>query len=347
MHRGLGLRPGSVCGWRVAGRPEVEVPERGSEDRVSRAVGVDIGGTQLRAAVVDAEGHILDRRRARTPAGTTEGLVNVLGPLLRELSGGRLPVGVGIAGLVTDTGVVRYGPNIGVRDLDLRSALAPVTDGPVVVVNDASAATFGEQRFGAGRGAADLVLLTIGTGVGGGIVIGGELVLGRRGFAGELGHMVVAEGGRTCPCGNRGCLEAYASGTAIGAMAREQLVDLTARSSLRGVADPSGPDVTAAAEAGDAFAQRILEEAGRWLGVAAASLANALDPERILVGGGAAGPTAPWLLPATRASLADHLMGGAWRPAPPVELASLGDDAGVVGAAALAAARDRRPEGAP
>lgn len=300
------------------------------------AIGVDIGGTKLRAAVVDAEGRILERRRAGTPAGDAEGLVAALCAVITEVGEGRLPVGVGIAGLVTADGTVRYGPNIGVRDLPLAEALQEVTHGQVVVVNDASAAAFGEQRFGAGRGASDLVLVTLGTGVGGGVVVDGRLVLGRGGFAGEVGHLIVAEGGRTCPCGNRGCLEAYASGTAIGARARERLTDLTVESSLRAVGDPSGPQVSAAAAAGDAFARSILEEAGSWLGVGAASLTNTLDPELLLVGGGAAQATAPWLLPAARTSLQSHLVGSQWREAPRLELATLGDDAGVIGAALLA-----------
>ncbi len=301
------------------------------------AIGVDIGGTKLRVAVVDTEGRILERRRAGTPAGDAEGLIAALRTVITEVGEGRLPVGVGIAGLVTADGTVRYGPNIGVRDLPLADALHEVTGGRVVVVNDASAATFGEQRFGAGRGASDLILLTLGTGVGGGVVVGGRLLLGRGGFAGEVGHLIVAEGGRTCPCGNRGCLEAYASGTAIGDMARERLVDLTVESTLREVRDPSGPQVSTAAAEGDAFARSILEEAGRWLGVGTAALTNVLDPELLLVGGGASRATAPWLLPAARASLQSHLVGSQWREAPRIELATLGDDAGVIGAALLAA----------
>lgn len=304
------------------------------------AIGVDIGGTQLRAATVDAAGHILDRRRAATPAADAGQLVTVLRSVVSDLDAdGRLPIGVGIAGLVTGEGVVRYGPNIGIRDLPLAAALAGVNDSGVVVLNDASAATFGEQRFGAGRGATDLLLFTVGTGVGGGVVVGGQLVLGRGGFGGELGHIIVEEGGRRCPCGNLGCIEAYASGSAIGAMAREALADPAEASSLRDVSDPVGKDVTAAAEAGDRLAARVLEDAGRWLGVATASLVNTLDPELVLVGGGAAAATAPWLLPAARDSLAAHLIGADWREPPSIELATLGDDAGVVGSALLAAER--------
>lgn len=311
------------------------------------AVGVDIGGTRLRAATLDRHGGILARRTTDTPARDDARLVETICSVLDELDAATLPVGVGIAGLVTADGVVRYGPNIGIRDLPLAATLASRRPAGVVVVNDASAAAFAEQRCGAGQGVDDLLLFTLGTGIGGGVVVAGRLLLGHGGFAGEVGHVLVEEGGRTCPCSNRGCIEAYASGTAIGAIARERLVDHTVESSLRAAADPAGRDVSAAAADGDAFAQELLAEAGRWLGVAAASLVNTLDPQLVLIGGGASVPTAPWMLPAARTSLAAHLVGSRWRQAPPIELASLGDDAGVVGAAALAAARDRRPEGAP
>jgi glucokinase len=237
---------------------------------------------------------------------------------------------------VTADGTVRYGPNIGIRDLPLAARLRERTGAEVVVANDASVAALGEQRVGAGRDHRDLVMVTLGTGVGGGVVVAGRLVTGSGGFAGELGHVIVAEGGRPCPCGNRGCIEAYASGSAIGAMARDRLVDPTTVTSLRELDQVLGPDVTAAARAGDEVAVEVLTEAGTWLGVALASAVNILDPEAILLGGGAAEAAGPWMLPAARTSLASHLVGSRFRTAPPVRLAELGDDAGVVGAAMLA-----------
>jgi glucokinase len=304
------------------------------------AIGLDVGGTKLVAATVSADGTVLDRQRRETPARDHDLLVRTLQRAIRELGDGRsLPVGIGIAGLVDRDGVVRYGPNIGIRDLGLASLLETSTGAPVTVLNDASAAAFGEQRVGAGRGHRDVVLFTLGTGVGGGVIVDGKVVLGRQGFAGELGHVIVDEGGRACPCGNRGCVEAYASGTSIGLLARERLVDLSVESLLRDEVEPTGRGVTQAALAGDAFAAGILDEAGHWLGVAAASVVNALDPEVILVGGGAAVQTSRWILPAATRALQDHLIGRPWREPPRLELAALGDDAGMVGAALLAADR--------
>lgn len=310
-----------------------------SSDPRPVAIGVDIGGTKLVAATISAEGTVVDRHRRETPAHDADLLVGTLAGLVDELGGG-LPVGVGIAGLVTPDGRVRYGPNIGIRDLDLRSRLAAVTGAEVTVLNDASAAAFGEQQVGAARGHADMVLVTLGTGVGGGIVTGGRLLLGANGFGGELGHLIVAEGGRRCPCGNRGCIEAYASGTAIALQARERLVDRSVDTSLREVADLDGRAVTTAAQAGDEFARGLLADVGGWLGVALASVVNLVDPGVVLLGGGAALQTAPWVRPAAEAAMADRLVGSRWRHPPAVELAALGDDAGMVGAALHA--RDRQ-----
>jgi glucokinase len=300
------------------------------------AIGIDIGGTQLRAAVVAADGSLHHRTSQPTPADDETLLVATIRDVIAEL-GTELPVGVGIAGLVSPSGVVRYGPNIGVRDLPLAAELADATTGPVVVINDASAAAFGEQQAGAAVGRSDVLLFTLGTGVGGGVVVDGRLLVGSRGFAGELGHIVVAAGGRRCPCGSRGCIEAYASGTAITLLARERLVDPTQATALRDVDVLTGPLVTQAARRGDAFAADVLREVGHWLGVAIGSMVNALDPEIVLLGGGAAAATADWVLPEARSVGQAHLVGGRWRSLPPVELAALGDDAGMIGAGLHAA----------
>ena len=315
------------------------------------AIGIDVGGTKLVAAVLDAEGRVLERLRRQTPAGDAERLVDDLHGLIGDLVadrggglggglGGELPIGVGIAGLVTPTGTVRYGPNIDVHDLDLARLLAERTAQPALVLNDASAAALGEQRVGAARGHRDVVMLTLGTGVGGGVVVGGRLLTGANGFGGELGHLLVDDGGRPCPCGNHGCIEAYASGTAIGRRARQRLADEPVDSLLRDVQDVTGRDVTLAARDGDELAREVLLEAGEWLGVALAGMVNALDPEVVLLGGGAAAQTATWMLPAARDAMAARIIGHAWRSPPPVELAALGDDAGMVGAGLAAADLD-------
>lgn len=303
------------------------------------AIGVDIGGTQLRAATIAGDGTVLDRHRGTTAAQDDRSLLGALEAVVSDL-GPDLPLGVGIAGLVTPDGTVRYGPNIGIRDLPLAARLREVITGPVVVANDGSAAALGEQRVGAGAGRDDVLLATIGTGVGGGLVLDGQVWLGAKGFAGELGHLVVDAGGRVCPCGNRGCVEAYASGSAIGALARERLHDGDEPSTLRGLDQVDGPAVSRAADGGDALSIEVLEGCGRWLGIALASVVNLVDPELILIGGGAAERTASFLLPAARVALAEHLVGSPWREPPPVVLAALGDDAGVVGAGLLAIERE-------
>lgn len=303
------------------------------------AIGVDVGGTKLVAATVDADGRVLERVRRRTPARDPDALVDELHGLIADL-GDALPVGVGIAGLVTPAGVVRYGPNISVRDLDLAGALRERTSRAVIVVNDASAATFGEQRVGAARGHGDVVLLTLGTGVGGGVVVGGRLLTGAHGFGGELGHVIVEEGGRPCRCGNQGCVEAYAAGRAIGHRARQRLAEEPGHSRLGEIDELTGRDVTLAARDGDVLAREVIEEAGRWLGAALATLVNALDPEVVLLGGGAAAQTATWMVPAARGAMVERIIGRAWRTPPPLELAALGDDAGMVGAGLLAADDD-------
>jgi glucokinase len=295
------------------------------------AVGIDIGGTRLRAAVVHADGTLSRRMAQPTPANDAEGLLTRLREVVAALDAD-VPVGIGIAGLVSPDGVVRYGPNIGIRDLALAAELEGTTGCDVVVLNDASAAALGEQRVGAAAGCDDVVLFTIGTGVGGGIVVDGRLLVGSHGFAAELGHLVVHDGGRRCPCGSRGCVEAYASGTAIGLLARERLVDPELETVLRARPDLTGPAVTAAARDGDAFAAEVLTEVGHWLGVAIGSVANALDPQIVLLGGGAAAATADWVLPEARAVAQQRLIGARFRTLPPVELARLGDDAGMIGA---------------
>lgn len=299
------------------------------------AIGVDVGGTKLVAATVAPDGTLLERRRQGTPAGDVGRLIDTVCDVVSEL-GDDLPVGIGIAGLVDARGVVRYGPNIGVRDLPLAQTLSQRLGRHVTVKNDATTAAYGEHRAGAAGAAQDVIMLTLGTGVGGGVIVGGRVVEGASGFAAELGHLIVHEGGRVCPCGNRGCLEAYASGTAIGLMARERLVDRDITSRLRDVGELDGKAVTTAALAGDAFAREVLQEAGTWLGVGMATLVNALDPQMIVIGGGAAIEAAEWVIPAARAAMVPRLLGSDVRTPPEVVHATLSDDAGMIGAAFLA-----------
>lgn len=306
----------------------------------SAAVGIDVGGTKLVAAALAVDGAVLDRRRQTSPVGDPDRLLAMLADMARDLGPG-LPVGVGVAGIVDGDGRLVSGTNLGMEDVSMRQQLAGELGVTVAVGNDANVALWGEFQAGAAQAVRHAAMVTIGTGVGGGLVIDGELVEGAHGYAGELGHLIVDEGGRRCPCGNLGCVEAYASGTAIGAIARERLAAGGVTSSLNDEEDVDGRAVTRAALNGDAWAREILREAGTWLGVAMASIVNAVDPELIVLGGGASTHSAGFLIPAATATMRPRLLGHERREPPPVVLAELGDDAGMVGAGLLALHRSR------
>lgn len=304
------------------------------------AVGVDVGGTKLLALAVAEDGSVADRRRLTSPRGDADALVTTIVDAVGALGPG-LPVGVGVAGAVGRDGTVRYGPNLEIADVPLEARLHRELGVPTSVKNDATVALYGEYRAGAARGARDAVMLTLGTGVGGAILVDGQLVEGASGMAGELGHVPVRDGGRRCPCGNRGCLEAYASGTAIGLAARAALAETDRPSSLSDVEEVDGKAVTEAALADDELALDVMREAGYWLGVGLVGIVNALDPEVVVVGGGAATTAWPILMPIAREILEDRVLGAGHRPIPEFVPAQLGDDAGAIGAAL--ALHDGRP----
>jgi len=306
------------------------------------AVGIDVGGTHLRAGLVGEHGLVGTVIRHPSEVDDRAALVRAIIDVLGELGQGPgrgLPVGLGMAGLVDREGRLRYGPNVGIRDVPLATLLGgALGEGRVVrVVNDASAAVVGEHRVGSAQGHDDVVMFTLGTGVGGGIIVGGRLVEGAHGLAGELGHLVIQQGGRDAASGIAGTVEAYASGSAIGQEAAEAVA-----SGLAGARAAGAPEVVAAAQAGESWALRVLERVGERLGVAIASVVAVLDPSIVVVGGGAGDAAAPFLLPAARAAFVAHLLGAAYRPVAPIVAAGLGDDAGVIGAALLAA--DLLPE---
>jgi len=296
------------------------------------AVGMDVGGTSLRAGLVSERGLVGEVLRRRSEVDDVDALVAAVADALEELgegTGSALPVGVGMAGLIDRGGRLRYGPNVGMREVPLaallRDALGP--DRVVRVLNDASAAVIGEHRVGAARGHRDVVMFTLGTGVGGGVIVDGRLLEGADGFAGELGHLVIREGGRDAPSGVLGTVEAYASGTAIGREADEAVA-----AGLAGARPADAPGVVAAAGAGEPWALSVLERVGSRLGIAIASVVAVVDPSIVVVGGGAGDAAAPFLLSAARDSFVSNLMGAAHRPVAPVVPAELGDDAGVIGA---------------
>ena len=307
-------------------------------------IGVDIGGTKVAAGVVDAEGNVLARTRHRTPSHQPHAVEDVIADCVEELRRDHEvgAVGVGAAGFIDCvSGTVLVAPNLAWRNEPLRDAVAARTGLPVVVDNDANAAAWAEYRFGAGRGERHLVVVTVGTGIGGGMVLDGQLYRGRNGIAAEFGHMQLSQSGRRCGCGQHGCWEQYCSGRALLHEARE-IADVQPGYGRRllelGGGRPEGieaPEVTAAAQEGDPAALDCFEEVGTWLGHGLAALAAMLDPGMFVIGGGVADAGELLLAPARRV-FAQRLTGGAHRPHAEIRLAQLGNDAGMVGAADLA-----------
>lgn len=291
-------------------------------------IGIDLGGTKCHGVVLDASNEIIGEHRASTRPGN-DGVIAVLSQVaayLCELAPDATAIGVGVPGLVDASGVLRAAPNVaGVRDLDVRSALEQRLDIPVVVDNDATAACWAEREIGAARGADECALVTLGTGIGGGLVAGGRLVRGAHGYAGEFGHMIVNPDGPLCVCGQHGCWERYASGTGLAWLARE----------AGAAADVRGEDVTAAAARGDAEAIAIMAGFGRWVAVGIANLVNALDPQVIVLGGGLV-EAGEVLMQPVRAALDELWLGAEARPHLRVVPAELGERAGSIGAALLA-----------
>ncbi|WP_457205729.1 ROK family glucokinase [Nocardioides sp. P5_C9_2] len=308
------------------------------------ACGIDVGGTKIAGGVVDADGRILEELKVESPAEDVEAIERAISGLVTEL-GSRHDVtcvGVGAAGYVDNTrSRVYFAPNLAWRDIDLKAEIEQHVDLPVVIENDANAAAWGEFRFGAGAAVDDFLLVTVGTGVGGGIVLAGELHRGAFGVAAEIGHMRVVPGGVMCGCGNRGCLESYGSGTALVRATREaaQGPSLLARDLIdRAGGDPTaidGPMITAAAQDGDPFAIDQLADLGTWLGEGIASLAAVLDPATVAIGGGVS-EAGDLLLEPIRTAFKRQLTGRGHRPVADVVLAELGNTAGLIGAADLA-----------
>ena len=249
-------------------------------------------------------------------------------------------VGIGAAGYVdANRSVVMFAANIAWRDEDLRSEIQRRVDLPVVVENDANAAAWGEFAFGAAEDVDDMLMVTVGTGVGGGIVSGGQLFRGAFGAAAEIGHLRVVPQGRLCGCGNRGCLEQYASGSALVKQTRARASSPAGAALLeRAGGDPDaidGPMITAAAQAGDPFAVEQVVELATWLGEAIASLAAVLDPRAVVIGGGVS-EAGELLLEPMRTAFSHQLAGRGHRPMLEIRTASLGNQAGVIGASDLA-----------
>src|SRR3954465_4557873 len=308
------------------------------------ACGIDVGGTKIAGGVVDDTGKVIEELRVVSPATDVHAIEAAIEELAPELSPRHEieAVGVGAAGYIDKSrSVVLFAPNLAWRDLDLKADLERTLGLPVVVENDANAAAWGEFQFGAGHDVDDLLLVTVGTRAGGGVVLDGSLYRGAFGVGAEIGHMRVVPDGIRCGCGNRGCFEMYASGTALvrEARAAARSGSLLAADVLeRAGGDPdaiTGPLVTEAARAGDTFAIEQLASLGRWLGEGIASLAAVLDPAVVVIGGGVS-EAGDLLLDPVRSHFKANLTGRHYRPELEIRAALLGNKAGMIGAADLA-----------
>jgi glucokinase len=324
-------------------------------------VGIDLGGTNVRAAVIDLDGHVLGQEKhrllSREPPQVAEAVVRAAktacgaaGLPFAEMRG----MGIGIAAMIErGTGMVLNAPNLGWKNVPFLKLLqARAGKLPLSIANDLSVAAWGEREAGAGRGIDDLVVVLVGSGVGAGIIMGGKLQEGASGVAGELGHILVHPGGRSCGCGQRGCLEAYAGGHNLAAWARDDLrIALAAaraagqkypaagRKLLEAVGEPEKVTAAAmerAAHEGDELSRRLLDEAGNLLGIALANLVTVLNPALLLLGGGVLNGS-PRMMRAATAGIDAHASKAA-RAALRIGAPDLGDHAGVVGAALLARA---------
>ncbi len=307
------------------------------------AIGIDIGGTKIAGALVDPDGSIIREERVATPAHDSDAIADAVIELINQLSEGVQVVAAGVAAagfIDAERANIVYAPNLSWRHEPLKAKLQARTNIPVFIENDANAAGWAEYRFGAGQGVKHMAMLTIGTGVGGAIVVDGQLLRGGFGIAGELGHIRLVPEGRLCGCGQHGCIEQYGSGTALLRAAKElvesgdpQGVRLAELATEAG--ELTGTQVYQAITERDSGALALLSQLGTWLGEAAASLVAVLDPEMIVIGGGvsAAGDL---LLDPIKKAFDAHLPASAFRPHLKFAIAEFVNDAGVVGAADLA-----------
>jgi glucokinase len=308
------------------------------------AIGVDVGGTKIAAAVVSAEGEVLNEVRYPTQAVPPNRLVGTIAGAVTEVGDGFEVGGVCLAvpGLImASVNTVIFSPNLHeIENIRLDEEIGGRTGMRVTVENDANAAAWGEFRYGAGKDVEHQVFITLGTGVGGGVITHGVLLRGAQGAGGELGHVTLDPEGPLCGCGNRGCLEAVASGTAIQRRAREFANDrpTSALGRLAIQRQVLGEDVTRLAEEGDEAAVSVLEETGRWLGIGVAGFVNIFNPEVVAVGGGAS-RAGEFILGPARREVKLRARSPS-RDLAEIKEATLGPASGVLGAAALARGED-------
>jgi glucokinase len=314
----------------------------------SLTVGVDIGGTKVAAGVVDERGAVVATTYRDTPADDVPRIEDAIAAAVKELTTKYdvEAVGIGAAGFIdAQRSTVMFAPNLAWRDEPLQASLQRRLGLPVVVENDANAAAWAGVRFGAGYGVDHVVILTVGTGIGGGIVVNGQLLRGQFGAAAEFGHLTVVPDGRRCGCGLQGCWEQYASGRALVREAQElaRVSPAMAGDLLRlaggrpeGI---TGEMVTQAAAARDTVALQCFGVIGMWLGRGLAGLAAILDPALFVIGGGVSAAGEVLRVPALTA-FREYLTGGGHRPVAELRIAELGPEAGLIGAADLARYRE-------
>jgi glucokinase len=306
------------------------------------AVGVDIGGTKVLGALVDETGAVLAEHRVPSPDPWPEmrdATVGVIETLRREAPGVEA-VGVGAAGMIDLDGVIHYAPNVpGFRRVPVRAELAAATGLPTIVDNDANAAAYAEIKVGVARGVQDALVITLGTGIGGGVIVGGRVLRGAHGFAAEIGHFQIDPAGPMCACGEPGHWEAAASGNALGEMAR----DAAAAGDAPSVLDAAGGDVaaivghhvSAAARTGAADALALVDRYSANVAIGLVGLANIFDPAVIAIAGGLVNDGDLFLDPIRRHFLG-HLEGATYRTTPEIVPTAAGEQSGVIGAALLA-----------
>jgi glucokinase len=320
------------------------------------AFGVDIGGTKVLGVALGTSERVVAEARVATPTRQADAdggadavavgqavaaVVHELDAAVGSDDGAPPAIGVGAPGMLDRAGRLVFAPNLPqAHGVDWHSLIGTELAGRrILIENDANFAALAEHRLGAAQGYAHVLMVTLGTGIGGGLIVDGRLQVGGHGFAGEIGHLVVDPAGPPCPCGRRGCWERYASGGGLGVLAREAALAGRLPGVVRlagGDAESvRGEDVSAAALAGDADARRVVEEVGWWVGFGLANLVCVLDPECVVLGGGliSAGDL---LLDAARASFAELVEGGRARPETVIVTAAFGDRAGAVGAALAA-----------
>lgn len=280
-------------------------------------IGIDVGGTKCLGVALDNTGKVVQEVRRPTPHASE--LVDQLWEIYVDL-GAHGALGIGVPGLITPEGVIRASPNMqGAYNIEVGPQLRERIGQNISVENDATMAAFGEWCNGAARGAQDALIVTLGTGIGGGVVMGGQLQRGAHGFAGEIGHMMVERDGVECPCGRRGCWERYASGSALTRLS----------------GGLSGEEFFMRVNNGDSDAMQVVDTFIDWIVVGLASLTNVCDPEVIVLGGGVVTPL-DHHFDRVRERFGEALYSSQWRPHPRVEPAQLGEYAGAIGAAVFA-----------